>query len=80
MKHAERCDRREKGDDRQKTLTHLAALAVHLEGVGKSAEAAELQREHGAPLAVNCAGSATSGGRSGSGGPALGHRRGTGLP
>ncbi|MGD0614514.1 MAG: hypothetical protein ABSA69_03615 [Verrucomicrobiota bacterium] len=28
------------------TLAHLAALAVHLESIGKSTEAAEFQREH----------------------------------
>jgi hypothetical protein len=33
------------GDDAS-TLGHLAALAVHLEKMGKSAEAAEFQREH----------------------------------
>jgi hypothetical protein len=35
------------GDDAS-TLGHLAALAVHLEKMGKSAEAAEFQREHDA--------------------------------
>jgi DNA-directed RNA polymerase subunit RPC12/RpoP len=35
------------GDD-ESTLGHLTALAVHLEKMGKSAEAAEFQREHDA--------------------------------
>jgi hypothetical protein len=35
------------GDDAS-TLGHLAALAVHLEKMGKSTEAAEFQREHDA--------------------------------
>lgn len=37
---------REKGADHEETLTHLAALAVHLDSIGKPTEAAEFQREH----------------------------------
>ena len=40
--------RREKGADHEETLAHLAALAVHLEKMGKSAEAADFQSEHDA--------------------------------
>ena len=38
--------RREKGAEHEETLAHLAALAVHLQSIGKSTEAAEFQREH----------------------------------
>ena len=38
----------EKGADHEETLAYLAALAVHLESIGKSAKAAEFQREHDA--------------------------------
>ena len=37
--------RREKGDDHEETLAHLAALAVNLEEQGKPEEAAELKQE-----------------------------------
>jgi len=43
--------RREKGADHEETLAHLAALAVHMQSIGKSAEAAELQLEHDAMAA-----------------------------
>ena len=39
---------RKKGDDHEETLAYLAALAAYLQTMGKSAEAAEFQREHAA--------------------------------
>jgi WD40 repeat protein len=37
--------RREKGDDHEETLAHLDALAVHLQNMGKSAEARQFAQE-----------------------------------
>ena len=45
LRHSREYSRREKGNDDAGTLANRVAIAMHLENVGKQAEAAPFKRE-----------------------------------